>query len=225
MEPVVYAIKNLNDMKLYVGSTLNKPVRWQVHRALLRNGKHENGLLQEAWNTDGESAFVFSTLEIIDNSENLASREQWWLDHLTPYGVYGYNILKTAYDGTRGYKHTEETRRMWSETRKGKPMPPRSKEHCENIRKAKLGKKRDVTWTLPPKSEETRRKLSISHIGQRCGTECNKAKLNDDAIRDIRRRLAEGESGFSIAKSYGVNRQAIYRIRDGITWKHVDKEI
>ena len=221
MEPIVYAIKNLNDMKMYVGSTVDKTVRWQTHRTLLRHGKHENGNLQEAWNQDGEHAFVNSVLEIIDDPNKIAEREQWWLDHLTPYGVYGYNILKSAHDGTRGYKHTEETRQMYSETRKGKPMPPRSKEHCDNIRKAHLGKPHPHTWILPPRPAEWCAKISVGNKGKRVGVDNNLSKLNDDAVRDIRNRLAEGESGFSIAKAYGVNRQAVYRIRDGITWKHV----
>jgi group I intron endonuclease len=221
MEPVVYAIKNLNDMKMYVGSTVNKSVRWQTHRTLLRHGKHENGFLQAAWDRDGEPAFVFAVLEVIDVPGQLAERETWWLNHLTPYGVYGYNILRTAHDGTRGYKFPDEVRQKMSLMRKGVPKSPRSKEHCENIRKAKLGKPHPVTWAIPPKSNETRAKLSASHIGRHVGEANEKAKLNDDAVRDIRRRLVDGESGFSIAKFYGVHRQAIYRIRDRITWKHV----
>lgn len=48
-----------------------------------------------------------------------------------------------------------------------------------------------------------------------------RAKLNDIAVRDIRTRLRHGESGREIAKFYGVDKQIVYRIRDGIIWGHV----
>ena len=45
--------------------------------------------------------------------------------------------------------------------------------------------------------------------------------LNEDDVRDIRRRLANAETQVSIARDYGVCGNAIWSIARGRTWKHV----
>lgn len=47
------------------------------------------------------------------------------------------------------------------------------------------------------------------------------AKLTDDAVREIRRRLATGEYQHRIAKDFGVTRAAISDIKFKRTWRHV----
>jgi hypothetical protein len=46
-------------------------------------------------------------------------------------------------------------------------------------------------------------------------------KLNEDAVRDIRERLARGELKKAIAALHGVTRQMVHRIQNGLAWKHV----
>jgi predicted RNA-binding Zn-ribbon protein involved in translation (DUF1610 family) len=41
----------------------------------------------------------------------------------------------------KGISASEETKRKQSNSLKNKPKPPRSKEHCENISKSKMGNK------------------------------------------------------------------------------------
>lgn len=53
--------------------------------------------------------------------------------------------------------------------------------------------------------------------GERQGS----AKLTDDAVRTIRRRLAAGDGCIAIAADYGVTPGAIHHIRAGNAWKHV----
>src|SRR3990167_5576626 len=137
MDCVVYAIKNLNDMKLYVGSSKELSRRKTDHFYALSHGKHNNPHLQNAWNRDGENAFVFSILEVIDDPSLLREREQWWLNHITPWGKYGYNIRKDAGDGKRGTTCSEETRQKLSQSLRGKE---RSEEYRRNIALAHIGK-------------------------------------------------------------------------------------
>lgn len=47
------------------------------------------------------------------------------------------------------------------------------------------------------------------------------AKLNDEAVREIRRRILLRHKIVDIAKDYGVTRMAITQIRNGRSWKHV----
>src|SRR3990167_9609526 len=209
MDCVVYAIKNLNDMKLYVGSSKELSRRKTDHFYALSHGKHNNPHLQNAWNKDGEYAFVFSVLEVIDDPSLLREREQLWLNHLTPWGYYGYNIRKDTSDGRRGTICPEEIRKKISQSLKGRV---RSEEHRRNNALAKTGK---------PCSADTKAKISESRKNQRCGSSNHKAKLTENDVVNIRKRLDVGEIGLSLAREYGVNRVTIYQIRDNATWKHV----
>jgi hypothetical protein len=47
------------------------------------------------------------------------------------------------------------------------------------------------------------------------------AKLDEQKVIDILKRLEKGESQASIARSYGVNRVRICEIAKGKSWKHV----
>lgn len=48
------------------------------------------------------------------------------------------------------------------------------------------------------------------------------AKLNEDAVRDIRRRYStKSVSGRQLAADYGVDKYTIYAIINGRTWKHI----
>lgn len=49
----------------------------------------------------------------------------------------------------------------------------------------------------------------------------NTAKIKEESIPDIRRRIAAGETNRSIAASYGVDNSQISRIRTGKRWSHV----
>lgn len=54
------------------------------------------------------------------------------------------------------------------------------------------------------------------------GAENGLAKLNDDAVRDIRMRFANGEQQSALAREYGVYPTAIHMIVRRLTWKHVE---
>ena len=48
------------------------------------------------------------------------------------------------------------------------------------------------------------------------------SKLNDETVREIRRRLAEGGVTMrALAREYDVHPSAIRQLRDYKTWKHV----
>jgi DNA invertase Pin-like site-specific DNA recombinase len=44
------------------------------------------------------------------------------------------------------------------------------------------------------------------------------AKLSWDKVREIRRRAANGESGASLARAFGVSETATYRVIGNSTW-------
>lgn len=83
MNSGIYKIKNLQNNKIYIGSSNNIKRRWQKHKALLRHGKHYNSHLQASWNKYGESLFEFSIIEFC-TLDNLLNREQYYINNLSP---------------------------------------------------------------------------------------------------------------------------------------------
>lgn len=61
---ILYVIANDRDSSVYVGATCELGRRWREHRHRLRRNKHENRLLQQAWNEFGEDAFKLKILAI-----------------------------------------------------------------------------------------------------------------------------------------------------------------
>jgi len=93
----VYQIRNKINGKVYIGSSVNVPSRWESHRRELRRGVHKNQYLQNAWIKYGEKKFVFSLIEEVTDVEELLLREQFWLDTIQPYlPRIGYNIYANA---------------------------------------------------------------------------------------------------------------------------------
>lgn len=83
----VYCIENSFNGKRYIGSSINMYDRLHKHNSLLNNKKHENCILQNAWNKHGNNVFECYSLEFC-SKEELLEVEQRWIDTLNPE----YNI-------------------------------------------------------------------------------------------------------------------------------------
>lgn len=70
----IYCIINIKNNKCYIGSTKYISSRLWKHRSLLRNKKHDNQHLQNAWNKYGEDNFDYYIVEKC-NIELLEERE------------------------------------------------------------------------------------------------------------------------------------------------------
>lgn len=51
------------------------------------------------------------------------------------------------------------------------------------------------------------------------------AKLTETAVLEIRRRLADGDSCYRLAKEFGVGWSTVKHVARDSTWKHVDLEV
>ena len=105
----VYKITNINNKKVYVGSSINLLSRQADHFRKLQRGIHKNRKLQNAFNKHGKEAFIFEILEYLESSDNLLEREQYYID-LYDSAKSGYNILSVA-GNSLGYKHSKEIRK------------------------------------------------------------------------------------------------------------------
>lgn len=183
---VVYQIFNTINCKFYVGSSLQLKTRWRKHRRELNANKHHCPHLQAAWNLYGADAFELRVVQVVAEAANLMAEEQKWLDlhHGTDYC---YNFARYVDSSARGIKflpehrkaiseglkkhyaeygsynlgrtHTEESKRLISEKKRG---VPKTEEHKQKLREANLGKRA---------SDETKAKLSAMRKGKQKSVE------------------------------------------------------
>ena len=92
----VYQIKNIINNKIYISSTKQCfRVRFNHHLQALRNNKHKNPHLQNAWNKYGESMFEFSILKVC-KKEDTYLWEQQYLDNRNKELSYNINPNATG---------------------------------------------------------------------------------------------------------------------------------
>ena len=147
----IYCIRNIENNKMYIGSTHNFSERKYRHFHQLEIGKHHSILLQRAYDKYGKESFVFEILKECSDEEDLLKTEQYFLDKYQPFAPNGYNISTIA---TNCVLYGENNG-MYG--RKGKDNPnygrKNTKETLEKMSKAQKGK---------PKSEEAKKNLSIA---------------------------------------------------------------
>jgi len=157
----VYAIHNTINHHCYIGSTTDFRKRFDLHRHLLRGGKHHSPHLQAAWNKYGEDSFVFFRLAFIDDKQQRLLIEQTLLDTLSPK----YNVSRSAVS-SEGCTRSPETR---AKLRKAMQDPSRLKFIRE------LG--------LKPKSEEQRSLMAEAQRGRHHSDEARAKMRASSAIR------------------------------------------
>lgn len=158
MDCGIYAIKNLVDNKLYIGSSKELKARRSKHFRLLKNGTHKNSHLQRAYNKYGYDNFIFIILAYLEEYELLEMEKRCIDLYQVCNREFGYNICPDPVDATK----SEETKKKMSKPktpehirkivapRLGRPL---TEQHKENIRKSKLGK---------PMSLDARLKMSLA---------------------------------------------------------------
>lgn len=209
----IYGIRNLINGKIYVGKTgMNFGDRWDSHRSLLNNGKHDNPHLQKAWNKYGKDNFEFIVLEDCEIDE-LSDREKYYIKLYKDMGL-AYNIHDGGDEGYNLGKHlSEET-------------------------KQKIGEKNKINGIRRKASDETKLKMSKSHTGMKYAPmseegkkniqqaqqkyfEQNPKKLNVDDVIEIRRLHKDGLNYSEIAREYNVTCQCISDICNYKRWKQI----
>lgn len=93
----IYKIENTNTHKVYIGQSVDIYRRWEDHKNMLKNNKHHSSKLQNAYNrTKDKSVFEYSILEVVENKEDLDSREKYYINKYD--SLYnGYNCADVEY--------------------------------------------------------------------------------------------------------------------------------
>lgn len=192
-ESGIYAIKNLINNKMYIGSTKNFRLRYNKHYFELVAGKHPSKHLLSSFNKHGKDSFNFEVLEVIkissfSNKESfekyIIERENFFINkYRTNEKKFGYN-LRLAAETNRGIKHAEDA-----------------------LTKVK-GKKL---------SQETKNKMSKSRIGEKH----HSAILKEKDIKLIKLLLNAGFRNRNIANYFKVSKSIVNDIKNNGAWKHI----
>jgi len=140
--PVIYIFINRINGKAYVGKTINENRRLGDHKS------HRRYPIDLALQKYGISNFDYSILEHHDTEENLNEAECWWIAYLRSIGVQLYNITDGG-DGASGHQHSEQTKQLLSQQKKdlyasGWKQPPRSEESKKKVSEKMKGHRRNV---------------------------------------------------------------------------------
>lgn len=161
---VIYCYTNTTNGMQYIGQTNNLKRRDNAHRNDKRNNYFDNHLQKHPEDFKLEILRCFHDI----SQEALDEWEIYFIAKLNTKKPNGYNLTDGG-NGSRGYKHTEETKQKMSEAKKDIKF---TEEHKQKISKAMKGKK--IT-------EETRKKMSLNNARYMLGkhhTEESKKKIS-----------------------------------------------
>jgi len=150
----VYSLVCLTNNRVYVGSSIDYQKRGRRHLSELKNNKHKNIHLQNAYNKYGREAFVFSLIEEVLDKALLIEKEQYYIDLLLPK----FNICKVA-SSSLGVKRREATKEKVRAANLGLVHP----EWRNKIKSEAQGKGNH--WTKKKSfSSESKQKMSETHL-------------------------------------------------------------
>lgn len=112
----IYCIENLLDHKKYIGQSVNLKKRLSKHLYELKNNRHFNDHLQQAWNKYGEENFKIFILDYCEKDE-LDKKEIYYIDlYNTMNRDYGYNKDSGGNKcKTRNEESCDKMRTYWKE--------------------------------------------------------------------------------------------------------------
>jgi group I intron endonuclease len=171
----VYAIINIQNNHIYVGSALNIGIRWERHKKSLCKGVHHSIYLQRAWDKYGENNFI--CIPVFICTHNRIEVEQQFIDNLHPEYNMAIKANGGSYPGVhKGIKRPDIILRNKLHKTRGHTGKPHSTEAKEKMSKAWEARK------LRGTSDETRKRMSIASK-QRRHTEDAKKRISE-AIKE-----------------------------------------
>lgn len=210
----IYQIRNIENDKVYIGSSKNIKRREYRHWSELKDNCHANIYLQNAYNKYGKDSFRFEILYKCDNSK-LRQEEQ---DELSRFIIgdninhdFCYNILiDCASPSAKGRKHNDETKAKIGAANKGmKWSEELRKKHSELMRGKHL-----------KHSQETKIKIGASNKGMKRSDESITNMITAQTKYIYRFVSPDGsiiqdESVKRLCRKYNLTNSAAYAVVSG----------
>ncbi len=172
----------------YVGQSVQSLKRQSFHRNALRNQKHTNAYLQNAWNLYGEQAFDFFLLET-----NLSNEEA---DHWEIELIKWFKTLNLSYNldlgGKANKQMSQETKDKIGNANRGKERSEEQKKAISEFHKGnqyQLGLKRS-NESKKLMSEKAKARGYDSELLKRM-TEINKEREYKPHSEEAKRKMSE----------------------------------
>ncbi len=208
----IYGFYNMVTKKPYIGQSIDLEHREYLHLWNLKRNTHPNPYLQSSFNKHGEKNFVFEVLEIVENTNDLDSREQYYIDY---YGIDNlYNMLPIA-ESRKNYKATEETRRKTSKATLGKK---RSLEQRKKMSESRFGDSNPFYGKQHTEEtkEKVRRKLTGRFVPEETRQKRSKTMMGHEVTKEIRQKIRD-KSIFKPVKQIDLQTGEAIRIFEGMT--------
>ena len=161
MNAFIYAIVNIRNSKMYIGSTNFLRGRLLRHFSELRQNKHTNKYLQNAYTKEPDNFIAFTIDECL--IEDQWKTEQYWINFYPKEILYNIALDVLAPGKcTKGKICTKQTRELLSKAKMGHAPTlgfTGHKHSQESIKKISEASKKQV------KSESTKKKLRKPIIG------------------------------------------------------------
>jgi group I intron endonuclease len=185
----VYAIKNLVNGKVYIGSSNRIERRKISHFSALRNGSHYNAHLQRAFNKYGEVNIQLLVLAVCAEKDLLDTEQRYIDEHRATDRRHGYNVWLTTHKTIQ----SDEMRANLSKAHLGHKHPPEVR--------AKISAALRVRVRTP----ETREKLRIAMTGRKLSPRTiakRTASRNYGPLSDgHKRKISEGNKGKQVSET------------------------
>lgn len=184
----IYKITNKINYLCYIGQTVNFDERVYNHKRA-----KENSILHHTIRKYGVENFIFEILERWPK-ETLAEREKTWIAFYNTFEGEGYNMTPggEGYAGKDhpmyGKKHTEESKRKMSESRKGDLNHFYGKTHTEETKRKISESLKGTTHT-----EETKTKMSEARKGKFTGKD--HPMYGKTHTEEAKRKISEASKG------------------------------
>lgn len=200
----IYCIENNVNLKRYIGQSKNIFARWRMHKSALKNNRHKNSHLQNAWNKYGEDSFNFIILEKCDVDK---------IDELERFYIKKYSSI----DNRSGYNHESggNLNKKASEETKKKI----SKNHAD------VSKENNPFYNKKHTKESIGKYMTHPNYINRKhkGTDSHLCTITEDIAREIKKHFSDGHEIYrgeitDIAKKYDTSIGIVSHIKNGYAW-------
>jgi group I intron endonuclease len=224
---VAYLVTCIPTRSLYVGiTTQGIHKRWNNHVNGALSGRQKTPLHRDIARL-GVEYFTIKPILSAFSLEDLLISEVSLIDQWKSMAPDGYNLAHGG--GVMSYTRTPESIERSAAKHRGVPRDPAASERAAQkirgtTRSAETRAKMAEVGRNRIFSPETRRKIAAFRTGKstNAGEINGQSKLTADQVRQIKYRLADGESQRSIARSFPiVHVNTIWKIANGRKWKSV----
>jgi group I intron endonuclease len=225
-----YYFFNKINGKMYIGKANNFDDRLKEH---LKSSQvdHPKYLIHRAIKKYGIDNFDINVFAIFDSEKEALLSEMYWIQYLKKQGIVLYNLTDGG-DGVSGFKHSDETKKHWSETRTGKmtgakhPLygKPRPEDVKNKSREKQLGRKiaPHIIAKIVASNTGKKRSQNICDMMSktRLGEGNPNSKLDWNKVSKIRDLLKSDKmTQDEIAKLFSITRTIVSRIKNNKIWK------